>query len=236
MGGKKGQGPGEDGTGGMMAMVLGRMCIGGLISHSSLAIGESEFFRVRHLSTSVPFCLIRWIWTQLPPLKASLPSITLKEIQTTLPPRHNPPSPNQIIRIPREKRLPVRTPRQTHTLGLPALLPHSCILGLQLIHLTLLLQIKNNDTGRSGGAEPVSVGGEDEGVDLVARGEGVEVFGFVEVPEHCRAVFAAGGAEGAVGADGDGVYVARVADVVGLDAAVGEFPDLWIGGGWLAED
>lgn len=67
-------------------------------------------------------------------------------------------------------------------------------------------------------------------MDLVAGGEGVEVFGFVEVPEHGRAVFAAGGAEGAVRADGHGVYVARVADVVCLDAAVGEFPDLWIGG------
>ena len=45
------------------------------------------------------------------------------------------------------------------------------------------------------------------------------MFRFVEVPEHGCAVLAAGGAEGAVGGDGDGVYVARVPDVVGLDAA-----------------
>ncbi len=63
-------------------------------------------------------------------------------------------------------------------------------------------------------------------MDLVAGGQGVEVLGLVEVPEHSCAVFAAGGAEGAIGGDGHGVDVAGVADVVGLDAAGGEFPDL----------
>ena len=52
------------------------------------------------------------------------------------------------------------------------------------------------------------------------------MLGLVEVPEHGCAVFAAGGAEGAVGGDGYGIDVAGVADVVGLDAAGGEFPDL----------
>ena len=63
-------------------------------------------------------------------------------------------------------------------------------------------------------------------MDLVARGQGVEVLGLVQVPEHGRAVFAARGAEGAVGGDCYRVDVAGVADVVGLDAAGGEFPDL----------
>ena len=63
-------------------------------------------------------------------------------------------------------------------------------------------------------------------MDLVARRERVEVFGLVEVPEHGCAVFPARGAEGAIGGDGDGVDVAGVADVIGLDAAGGEFPDL----------
>lgn len=63
-------------------------------------------------------------------------------------------------------------------------------------------------------------------MDLVAGGQGIEVLGLVEVPEHGCAVFAAGGAEGAVGGNGHGVDVAGVADVVRLDAARGEFPDL----------
>ena len=64
-------------------------------------------------------------------------------------------------------------------------------------------------------------------MDFVARGQGVEVLGFVQVPEHGGAVFAARGAEGAVWRNGHGVDVAGVPDVVGLDAAGGEFPDLW---------
>ena len=48
----------------------------------------------------------------------------------------------------------------------------------------------------------------------------------VKVPEHGRPILATGGAEGAVGRDGDGVDIAGVADVVGLDAAGCEFPDL----------
>ena len=147
-------------------------------------------------------------------------------VPTTLCSRHHPPRANQVIRVPRKQRLAIRTPRQTHTLGLPALLPHGRILGLQLVDLALLLQIEDDDRTAGRGAQPVAVGGEDQRVDLVAGGEGVEVLGFVEVPQHGRAVFAAGGAQRAIGGDGHGVDVAGVADVVGLDAAGGEFPDL----------
>ena len=52
------------------------------------------------------------------------------------------------------------------------------------------------------------------------------MLGLIKIPEHGCAVFAAGGTQGAVGGDGHGVDVAGVADVVGLDAAGGEFPDL----------
>ena len=52
------------------------------------------------------------------------------------------------------------------------------------------------------------------------------MLGLVQVPEHGRAVFAAGGTERAVGGDCYGVDVAGVTDVVGLNAAGGEFPDL----------
>lgn len=141
-------------------------------------------------------------------------------------PRHNAPGPDQIVRVPGEQRLPIRAPRQTHTLRLPALLPHGRIFRLQLVDLALLLEIEDDDGARRGGAQPVSVGGEDQGVDLIAGGQGVEVLGLVKVPEHGGAVFAAGGAEGAVRGDGHGVDVAGVADVVGLDAAGGEFPYL----------
>lgn len=63
-------------------------------------------------------------------------------------------------------------------------------------------------------------------MDLVAGAQGVKVLGLVEIPQHGGTVLAAGGAERAVGGDGDGVDVASVANVVGLNAAGGEFPDL----------
>lgn len=59
------------------------------------------------------------------------------------------------------------------------------------------------------------------------------MFGLVEVPEHGGAVFTARGAEGAVRGDGDGVDVAGMTDVIGLNAARSEFPDL-LGGVPLA--
>ncbi len=141
-------------------------------------------------------------------------------------PRHDPPCPNQVVRVTGKQRLPISAPRQTHTLRLPALLAHSSVLGLQLIDLALLLEIKDDDARRSCGAQPVTVWREHEGVDLVAGGQRIQVFGFVKIPKHGCAVFAARGAEGAVGGDGNGINIAGVPNVVGLDAAGGEFPDL----------
>jgi len=63
-------------------------------------------------------------------------------------------------------------------------------------------------------------------VDLIASAEGVEVLGLVEVPEHGGTILTTGSAEGSVGRDGHSVDVSGVSDVVGLDAACSEFPDL----------
>lgn len=63
-------------------------------------------------------------------------------------------------------------------------------------------------------------------MDLVAGVEGVEVLGLVEIPEHGGSILSTGSTERAVGGDGDGVDVTGVTDVVGLDAAGSEFPDL----------
>ena len=107
-------------------------------------------------------------------------------------PRHNTPGSDQVIRVPRKQCLSIRAPRQTHTLRLPALLAHGRVFGLQLVNLALLLEIEDDDGARRRGAEPVSVRGEDEGVDLIAGAQRVEVLGLVKVPKHGRAVFATG--------------------------------------------
>lgn len=107
-----------------------------------------------------------------------------------------------------------------------ALLANSGELGLELVNLALLLEVEDDDAAGGGSAEPVSVGGEDESVDLVAGVEGVEVLGLVEVPEHGGAVLATGGAKRAIRGDGDSVDVAGVADVVSLELAGRELPNL----------
>ena len=145
---------------------------------------------------------------------------------TTLSPRHDAPAADTVIRVSSEQGLAVGAPGQGDTLGLPALLANLHVLGLQLVNLALLLEIEDDDARGGSGAQPVAVGREDKGVDLVASGERVEVLRLVQVPEHGGSVLATGGAEGAIGRDGDGVDVAGVADVVGLDAAGSEFPNL----------
>ena len=74
--------------------------------------------------------------------------------------------------------------------------------------------------------EPVAVGGEYEGVDFVAGSQAVEMLGLVQIPKHGSAILATAGTERAVRRDGDRVDVAGVTNVVGLDAAGSEFPDL----------
>lgn len=99
-------------------------------------------------------------------------------------------------------------------------------IGLQRVDLGLLLEIEYGNFGRGSSAKPVSVRREDKSVDLVTSLQRVEVLGLVEIPQHSGTVLSTGCAERTVGRDGDSVDVAGVADVVGLDAARSEFPNL----------
>lgn len=157
------------------------------------------------------------------PLSLCLPTYHDK---THLCPRHDTPGTNDVVSVTSEQSLAISRPGQADTLGLPALLANRGELGLELVNLALLLKVEDDDAAGGGSAEPVSVGGEDEGVDLVVGVEGVQVLGLVEVPEHGGTVLATGGAERAIGGDGDGVDVAGVADVVGLQLAAGQLPNL----------
>ena len=51
--------------------------------------------------------------------------------------------------------------------------------------------------------------------------QGVEVLAIIKVPQQGLDILASGSTEGTVGRHGDGVEVAGVADVVGLQLAVG---------------
>ena len=91
---------------------------------------------------------------------------------------------------------------------------------------SLALEIEDFDAGGCCCAEPVAVGGEDEGVDDVTGLEGVEVLALVKVPEHGDTILATGGSERAIWRYRDGIDVARVAIVIGLQLELLEFPDL----------
>lgn len=149
-----------------------------------------------------------------------------RHTSTHLCPRHDTPGTDLVVGVTGEQGLAVGGPGQGDTLGVTALLALLDVLGLELINLALLLEVEDGDGAAGGSAQPVAVGGEDKSVDLVTGVEGVEVLGLVQVPQHGGTVLATGGAEGSVGGDGDGVDVAGVTDVVGLQTAGSELPDL----------
>lgn len=141
--------------------------------------------------------------------------------------RHNAPGTDDVVGVASEQGLAVGAPGKRHTLGVTGVLVvGDGEVGLELVNLGLLLEVEDDDAGGSGSAEPVAVGGEDERVDLVVGVQGVKVLGLVKIPQHGGAILAAGGAQRSIGGDGDGVDVASVADVVGLQLAGGELPNL----------
>jgi hypothetical protein len=142
--------------------------------------------------------------------------------------RHDTPGADLVVSVTSEQSLAIGAPGEGDTLGLTALLALLDVLGLELVNLALLLEVEDGDAGRGGSAQPVAVGRENESVDLVTGLEGVEVLGLVKVPEHGGTVLTTGGAEGSIGRDSDGVDIAAVADVVGLETARGELPNLRI--------
>ena len=54
------------------------------------------------------------------------------------------------------------------------------------------------------------------------------MFAIIKIPKHGLAVLAPAGTEGTVGAEGDGVEISGVTDVVRLQLAVGQVPDLHV--------
>lgn len=143
-------------------------------------------------------------------------------------PRHDAPHTDDVVGIAGEEGLAVGAPAKRDGLRLTAALASDALvqLGPQLVHLALLLQVKDDDAGGGRGAEPVAVWREDQGVDLVTSGERVQVLGLVQVPQHGGAVLATRRAERSIGGDRDGVDVASVADVISLDLASSELPNL----------
>jgi len=140
----------------------------------------------------------------------------------------NLPNTDDIVRVTSEESLTVSGPGHGQALGWNGLLVASAAgnLGFELLNHVLALQIPDLNDGPGGGAQPVAVGRKAQGVDDVIVVQGVQVLPIIQIPEHGLGVLAAGGAQGTVGAHGHGVQVSVVTNVVGLQLAVLQRPDL----------
>jgi len=138
------------------------------------------------------------------------------------------PDTDDIVRVTSEESLTVSGPGHGQALWWNGLLVASAAghFRLEFLDHVLAFQIPDLDDGSGGGAEPVAVGGEAQGVDDVIVVQSVQVLAVIQVPEHGLGVLAAGSAQGTVGAHGHGVQVSVVTNVVGLQLAVLQRPDL----------
>jgi len=136
------------------------------------------------------------------------------------------PDTDKVVREATEQCLAIRGPCEGHALRLLRVLANIDEIGLELINNGFALEIKYLDAAGGRGAKPVSVGGEDEGVDGVTSLERVQVLAIVEIPQHRDAVLATRSSQRSIGGNGDSVNVTSVAVVVGAQLALGKLPDL----------
>ena len=136
------------------------------------------------------------------------------------------PDANLVIRVTSKQSLTISRPSHGQALGRSSLGRVSGYFGFELLNHVLAFKIPNLDRWASGSAQPVAVGGEAKGVDGIGVIQSVQVLAIIEIPQHSFCVLAAGGAQRTVGRHGYGVQVSGVSDVVGLEPAVGQVPDL----------
>ena len=136
------------------------------------------------------------------------------------------PDADNVVRVASVERRTVRRPLEGRAVRLLGLLANRRELRDEFVNDGLGLEVPDLDAGLGRRAQPVAVRGEAQAVDDVTRIEGVQALPFTEVPKHGDAILTAGGAQGSVRRDGDGVDVASVTNEVGANLAVGEVPDL----------
>lgn len=138
----------------------------------------------------------------------------------------NSPDANLVIGVSGKQDLAISRPSEGNTLRGLRLLTDINEFRVEFINKVLGFQVPNLDSRFSSSAQPVAVGREAEGIDNGTGFQRVQVLSVVQVPEHGDTVLATGSAERTVGRDGDGIDVASMTIVVGLELALGEIPDL----------
>jgi hypothetical protein len=133
---------------------------------------------------------------------------------------------DEAVGVPGEQGGTIGRPGEASAVRHLGVLAHRGDVKLDLIDHALGLKVPDLDSLGGGGAQPVTVGGEDQRVDHITGIKRVKSLALSEVPEHSGTVLATGGAQRTIRGDGDSVQVSGVTLEVGAELAVGQRPDL----------
>jgi hypothetical protein len=97
---------------------------------------------------------------------------------------------------------------------------------LDFVNHALGFQVPNLDALGSGSTEPVSVGGEDKGVNDITSLKGVKSLSLSKVPQHGDTIFSTRSAKRSIWGDSHSVQISVVTGKVVAEFAVTKVPDL----------
>jgi hypothetical protein len=139
---------------------------------------------------------------------------------------HDLPDTDEVVSVTSKQVLTISGPGKGDDLGGLGVGGGEDEVGLKLINESSLLEIVDLDARGGGSAEPVSVRREGQRVNLIARGQRVEVLEVVEVPKNDVTILTTRGAERSIRRNGDGRNVTSMANVVSNELGVLDVPDL----------
>jgi hypothetical protein len=113
------------------------------------------------------------------------------------------PDTDDAIRVSTEEGGTVGRPCKGNALRVLGLLARVEEFRTDFIDKSLGLKVPDLDARAGGSAQPVAVRREGKSVDEITSFKGVEVLGFVQIPEHDNTILATGRAERAIGRNGD---------------------------------
>merc|ERR1719370_712344 len=82
------------------------------------------------------------------------------------------------------------------------------------------------NTGSCSSTKPVSVGTECHGIQDITTTQCVQVLALIKIPQHCLSILPTRGTQRTIRRDGYTVKISCVANMVGLQPAVGQIPNL----------
>jgi len=133
---------------------------------------------------------------------------------------------DQVISVTSEEVSSISRPGEASAVWNNSVLSNWWNIQLDFVNHAFGFQIPNLDALGCGSAEPVSVGGEDKGVDNVTSLKRVKSLSFSKVPQHSNTIFTTRGTERSIWGDGHSVQISVVSREVGAEFAVAEGPNL----------